>query len=217
MIKLSPVFGLLSVNLYKPLGKIMHRVDPRIDSTPLEPITSVSEFASRYSVNIDQGIIQIVDRTTDLVLATLATPPEEAQGKSYYPPHFYEGNYYFVLSSQSHTTRYIYNYNLQNRSIECKFGPLHHPYFFESRLIEFATGFKIPGPQKDNPFFKTGKGVIKIYDLTQRPFFQLMNLINVEDGGGCGWDGEIDKEKREITAYCHVKGITRRFPFFDKV
>jgi hypothetical protein len=193
----------------------MLQVDPRINSAPIAPVTSVREFASRYSVNVDQGIIQIVDRATDLVLATLTTPPEEKQRK-YYPSHFYEGVYYFVLNSKCSTAKHVYGFNLQNRAIEYLFAPSHHPHFFESRFIEFGTGFNIPGPQVNDPFFKTGQGIIKVYDLTQRPFREV-NHITVQGGGGCGWDGEIDTETKEITAFCHVKGITRRFPIFEKV
>ncbi len=193
----------------------MLRVEPRIDTIPLEPITSVREFASRYSVNVDKGIIQIVDRTTNLVLVTLATPSEEKQRK-YYPTHFHEGIYYFVLNSKCSAAKYVYAFNLENKAIEYIFGPSHHPHFFESRLIEFGDGFNIPGPQVKDPFFATGKGVIKVYDLTQRPPKQV-NHIDVKDGGGFGWDAEIDKETKEIKAACHVKGITQRFPILDKV
>lgn len=193
----------------------MLQVDPRMNSAP-QPITSVDEFESKYSVNVDQGIINIVDRATHLVLATLATPPQEKQYKSFHPSHFYEGNYYFVLSSQCYTAKYVYMFNLQIKSIQCVFGRSHDPHFFESRFIEFGAGFNIPGSQRNDHKFRSGQGVIKVYDLTHQPF-KLVKHINVEDGGGFGWDGKVDKEKREIAACDQSKEITLRFSIFDEV
>jgi len=190
----------------------MLQVDPRVPKAPSEFVASLEEFQRRYSLHVDQGIIQIVDRTSNLVIARLTTPTEK-QCKSYYAPHFYEGNYYFVLTSERYPVKYVYSFNLQDTSIKCIFSPSHHPHFFESRLIEFGTGFNTPGPQRS---FRSGQGVIKVYDLTQRPLKEVNHIV-IEGGGGYGWDGEIDKEEREITAFCHVKGTTHRFPIFNKV
>lgn len=195
----------------------MNKLETKInsDSTDLTTINSAFDFRKKYSIKIDQGIVQVVEDSTNYVLAKLAAPVEEKEVKTYYITHFHEGNYYFTLESVQYKCKYVYRFALQTKSLECIYARSNNPHFFESRFIEFGSGFNAPGNQEDNLLLRSGNGVIKVYDITKERL-ELKNKFQVQNGGGRGWDGEIDEKSREISVFDHTGiGEDTTFPIFD--
>lgn len=178
-----------------------------------KPISSIEEFYAKYSVDVDEGIISVTDRTTKLVQAKLTTKHDQCIDDGI-PDHFYNRVFYFVLKSDQYVNaKYVYSFDLDKNSIKCILAPLRNPHFMEKYLVNFGSGFTTPGPQKYN---YDGRGVITVYDLTRQEKKEV-NKIFVSDGGSGGWDGDIDQENKLITAFDHVKGTSLEFPFLKKV
>lgn len=127
--------------------------------------------------------------------------------------HVNNGIFYFVLSESEHKkAKYVYSFDSKDKSIHSILGPLQNPHFIRDRLIEFGSGFIQPGSQESSILFKTGEGIITVYDLTQRAGQKMMQKFFVKKGGGFGWDGEIDKKANQIIAFDHVLGTRIEFP-----
>jgi hypothetical protein len=194
----------------------MHQIDPtRPSSTELKPISSAREFNARYSETIDEGIISITERTSAKVLSRLEIMREDKERiDRYIPSHFYGGNYYFATSSERYkNVKNLYRYDINQNEINLLSRSLN-PHFFKNVLIEFGIGFNTPGPQSHN---HDGRGVITVYDLAIQHGTKEIRRITLEGGSCGGWDGDVDEDKEEITAFDHVTGKKRTFPIFNKV
>ena len=183
-----------------------------------KPISSLEEFNQKYSVDVVEGIILVTDRINNCVLKKYTTKKEEDQFSDWEAPHFHNGIFYFVLSSHRYTrAKYVYSFDPNKQSINSMLGPLRNPNFIENLLVEFGSGFTTPGEQIVETGMRNGEGIIKIYDLHRSQGQREIRKIFVKDGAGYGWDGGIDEEKKEITAFDHVTGTDYKFPIFDKV
>jgi len=182
----------------------------------IKTASSLEEFYEKYSIDVEEGEISVTDRITQLVLTKYMTKKDEKQCSDYCnPSHFYNGVYYFVLSSERYTkAKYVYSYDLDKQSIKYILAPLTNPHFIQNLLVEFGSGFNTPGDQTYTHF--NGTGVIRIFDLT-RPQGQREIKKHFVEGGCGGWDGSIDEESKEICAFDHVTGETKTFPLFNKV
>ncbi len=181
------------------------------------PISSLQQFEETYDVVVENDLVKIVERTSRLVLSKLSSSSEKKLCIDWSnPSHFDTGIYYFVLSSEKYTkAKYVYSYDLQQKSIKCILAPLHDPHFINHYLVEFGSGFNVPGPQETDFTKWKGEGVITVYDLSQPAGSKEVNKIFVNDGGGSGWDGSIDNGM--IVAFDHVKGTRLEFPLLKKV
>jgi hypothetical protein len=177
-------------------------------------ISSLEEFDEEYFLDVKEGNISITDRINEVVIQTFKTKSEEDQYYDYSnPTHFHKGFFYFVLSSARYKkAKYVYSFDLNKKSIKCILAPLQNPHFFEKLLVEFGSGFNTSGEQQYN---FNGTGIIKIYDLTQKPGQMIVKKHIIEDGSCGGWDGRIDEEKREIHIFDHVKGNSQEFSLLD--
>lgn len=179
-------------------------------------VSSFEEFHEKYSVNVDKGIIAITDKISKLVLADFTTNKDQQQYSDVYnPSHFHNGMFYFVLSSEKYVkAKYVYSFDPSIKSIKCILSPAQDPRFIESRIVNFGSGFNLPGYQS---YSFNGTGVIAIYDLTIQQGKKEVKKHILEGGSSGGWDGDIDEETKEATAFDHVTGKKHRFPIFDKV
>ena len=179
-------------------------------------VSSFEEFHEKYSVNVDKGLIAVTDKISKLVLAEFTTNKDQQQYSDVYnPSHFHNGIFYFVLSSEKYVkAKYVYSFDLSIKSIKCILSPAQDPHFVESRLVNFGSGFNLPGNQLYN---FSGTGVITIYDLTIQQGTKEVKKHFVENGSNGGWDGGIDENTKEVTAFDHITGEKYRFPIFDKI
>ncbi|MBS0647740.1 MAG: hypothetical protein JSS10_00775 [Verrucomicrobia bacterium] len=181
-----------------------------------KPFSSVAEFQQTCSINVDNGVIFIAQKATNLVIASLPIPRENEDQQSCNAqvlPHFYQGVLYFVLGSKLYkNAKYVYSFDPSKKSIEYIVAPLRNPKFFENLLVEFGKGFNLPGPQEK---FYVQESVIIIYDLTRPREAREVRKHVIEGCSIGGWDGDIEKESREITAFEHETGETRSFPFSE--
>lgn len=181
-------------------------------------IHSLEEFRQKFSLTVESGEISIMERVHNLVLAKHMTKEGEGRYREVWDPdYFYQGKYYFVLSSSKYTeAKYVYSCDLKERSIRCILAPMRNVHFFKNLLINFSTGFQVPGDQNPGMLMRMGTGVVVVYDLTKEAGQRQVNKILVENGSGMGWEGSIDEEKEEIHAFDYVRGEIRKFPIFHK-
>ncbi len=179
-------------------------------------ISTIEEFHEKYSVNVDKGIIAVTDKISKLVLADFTTNKDQQQYSDVYnPSHFHNGIFYFVLSSEKYVkAKYVYSFDPSIKTIKCILSPAQDPRFIDSRLVNFGSGFNLPGNQL---YSFSGTGVITIYDLDCPQGQREVKKHIIKDGSNGGWDGNIDEETKEVTAFDHMTGMKHRFPIFDKV
>lgn len=183
------------------------------------PVSSVIEFKGKYSISVNEGIISVTEKTSNTALAKLPTArADNSQFTNWAnPSHFNKGFYYFVLSSVKYPrAKYVYSVDPEIKHIKCVLAPLRNPQFIENICVEFGLGFTTSGDQEKDISMWKGEGIITLYDLTRGPEKQDPRRIYLKDGGGSGWDGEIDYDKKEANAFCHVLGKSHSFPIFEE-
>ncbi len=177
-------------------------------------VSSLKEFRGKYSVDIKDGVISVVERTTHLVLTKLTTKKEDQLYDAADESHFHNGMFYFVLSSKRYATaKHVYSYDTVENSIQCILACPRNVRFAKNVLVNFGIGFTVPGPQQR---MVDGRGVISVYDLNRAQGLREMQKITVVGGSGHGWDGDIDINKNEITAFDHVTGNKKTYTLFEK-
>jgi hypothetical protein len=178
-------------------------------------ISSSAEFHQKYSLAVNEGIISIADRVTRVQIVAFKTKSEEQQYRGDFDSaHMHQGILYFVLSSERYkTAKYVYSFDPDKKLIECIIAPLRNPHFFENLLVEFGSGFNTPGPQA---YTFNGRGILTIYDLTQARGQREVKKHILEGGSSGGWDGSIDKKRREVCAFDHVTGKELTFPLKEE-
>lgn len=171
-------------------------------------ISAVREFEDNYSIEVgNDAVVSVIDRTNNLALAKLQTKKDDdLYLDPCEPSHFYQGKYYFVLSSNRYTkAKFIYCYDLSKRTIKHDINAPRNVFFYENLLINCGIGFNVPGPSES---FLDGSGIVHIYDLTITQGKREVYKEILKDGCGSGWDASIDEATREIKAFDHVNGNT---------
>lgn len=180
---------------------------------PNIPFSSVEEFQQKYNISVDNGIISIAEKVTCVLVAALQTKKEDQRcWDASNPSHVYHGIYYFVLSSNRYTSKYVYSFDPSKKSIQCRIGPLLNPHFFKNLVVEFGTGFIRQGHHE---IFYDGGGIIMIYDLTHAQGAKEVRKHILNADSKSGWKGNLDKESQKIYASDLETGGKREFSLSD--
>jgi len=180
-------------------------------------VMSLEEFDKKFVLDINEKIISITERATQVVAKYLQPKGNEHQCLDQgNPSHLYNDIFYFVLGSKKYENlKFVYSFDLNKKTIKYLIAPLCNPHFFENLLVEFGSGFHTPG-ERAYRLNRTG-ALITVYDLTSQPGPKQINKYTIEKDAFGGWDGGIDEERQEIYAFDHVTGNSIRFPLFNKV
>ena len=189
-------------------------------AAPAAP-SSLEEFEEKYAVDVNGGILSIVERVNHQAVATFNLNPKMPQQDEHDASHFYNGTYYFILSTEQRNARrtviskIVYSFERSQRAIKCVLGPLNDPYFIDQYLVHFGTGFNAPGPQYLHlPGFDSE---ITLYDLTRPLGQKVVKTIYLKDTPSQGFEGSIDPETKEICAFNCCSGDTQKFLISDLV
>jgi hypothetical protein len=178
----------------------------------LASITSLSAFEQKYEVEVENGLVSLVERVNKKVIATLQTPLEDQLCRDYGPTHFHNGNYYYAFGSSKWKSRFVYRFDLKERLIKHVLDRAHDPKFIDNLLVDFGTGFNVPGPQTRH---LCKQAVITIYDLNRPDGNRKVKTLKTPDCRPGGFDGTIDEESRVIEAFDWELGNTCRFRIDD--
>ena len=69
--------------------------------------SSLEEFEEKYAVAVNGGILSIVERVNHQAVATFNLNPKIPKQDEHDASHFYNGIYYFILSSENRNPRQI--------------------------------------------------------------------------------------------------------------
>jgi hypothetical protein len=171
-------------------------------------------FLMKHQVEVKNGEISIVEKTTEIALATFKLGSDQRhQYMGISESHVYDGNYYFILySTQYKRASYVYSYNLAQKRIKRVLNPGQHILFFKNLLINCGDGFNWPGNQEK---YNVDKAFIWVYDLSKTSDSKLVKTFELPRPGSEGYDGRINEDKETIYAFDRINNITRECRISD--